>query len=122
VQSDGLLAIYRKNFTLAEGKIQDIYVDGAVVEGKPEAKGLSFYAILDRSAQLCNEDTLVLNVPICVFITGDHALHATVVGKEGMDKARCHWCKLPSSQWQTYGHAPGPKWTLQELKRGWLVL
>jgi hypothetical protein len=34
-----------------------------------------------------------------------------------MDKAHCHWCKLPSAQGQTYGHAPGPKWTLEELKR-----
>jgi hypothetical protein len=28
----------------------------------------------------------------------------------------CHWFKLPSSQWQALGHAPGIKWTLQELK------
>jgi hypothetical protein len=34
-----------------------------------------------------------------------------------MDKTHCHWCKLPSFQWQTSGHAPGPKWTLEELKR-----
>jgi hypothetical protein len=26
-------------------------------------------------------------------------------------------CKLPSSRWQGLGHAPGIKWTLQELKR-----
>jgi hypothetical protein len=40
-----------------------------------------------------------------------------VVGKEGMDKAHCHRCKLPSAQWQTYRHAPASKWTLEELKR-----
>jgi hypothetical protein len=56
-----------------------------------------------------------LNVPIRMFITGDLAFYATMVGKEGMDKAHCHWCKLPSSQWQTPGHAPGTKWTLPEF-------
>jgi hypothetical protein len=82
-------------------------------EGDPETnvveQASKFYAILDRTGRLGDEDTLVLNVPIRVFITGDLAFYATVVGKEGMDKAHCHWCKLPSAQWQTYGHAPGPK-------------
>jgi hypothetical protein len=65
-----------------------------------------------------SEDTLVLNVPIRVFITDEFVLYATVVGKEGTVKAHCHWCKLPSSQWQAYGHAPpGSKWTLEELKK-----
>jgi hypothetical protein len=115
-----LLAIYKKNSAegelqnSTEGKVQDISADGSAAEGESESEA-KFYAILDRSARLCNEDTLVLNVPIRVFIMGDLAFYATVVGKEGMDKAHCHWCKLPSSQWQTYGHAPGPKWTLQEL-------
>jgi hypothetical protein len=59
----------------------------------------TFYAIVDRTARLGDKDTLVLNVPIHVFITGDLAFYATVVGKEGMDKAHCHWCKLPSAQW-----------------------
>jgi hypothetical protein len=87
-------------------------------EGDPETDDAklvtsTFYAILDRTGPLGDEDTLVLNVPV----TGDVAFYATVVGKEGMDKAHCHWCKLPSAQWQTYGHAPGSKWTLEELKR-----
>jgi hypothetical protein len=38
-----------------------------------------------------------------------------MVGKEGMDKAHCYWCKLPSSRWQTSGHAPGTKRTLQDF-------
>jgi hypothetical protein len=95
------------------------YNQGA--QGDPETDDVelssTFYAILDRTGPLGNEDTLVLNVPISVFITGDLAFYATVVGKEGMDKAHCHWCKLPSAQWQTHGHAPGSKWTLEELKR-----
>ncbi len=98
--SDGALAVYKKNILLP--------ADG---------DGPSFYSILDRTTRKSADDTLVLNVPIRIFITGDLAFYATMVGKEGMDKAHCHWCKLPSSQWQTPGHAPGTKWTLQELKR-----
>jgi hypothetical protein len=107
--SDGLLAVYKKNLLL-------LSVDGAGAEVEAEAasvtSGSSFYAILDRSARLSNEDTVVLNVPIRVFITGDLAFYATIVGKEGMDKAHCHWCKLSKHQWQPYGHPLGIKWTL----------
>ncbi len=121
--SDGTLAVYKKNSQGAEhetGEPGERNTQGA--EGEAEGEGVEqqstlFYAILDRTPRLADEDTLVLNVPIRVFITGDLAFYATVVGKEGMDKAHCHWCKLPSAQWQTYGHAPGPKWTLEELKR-----
>jgi hypothetical protein len=50
-----------------------------------DGDGPSFYAILDRTARKSVDDTLVLNVPIRIFITGDLALDATMVGKEGMD-------------------------------------
>jgi hypothetical protein len=138
--SDGTLAVYKKNSQGAEREIAERETgepgerntqgaegeaqsvrnlnQGAEGEGEGvEQQSTLFYAILDRTPRLADEDTLVLNVPIRVFITGDLAFYATVVGKEGMDKAHCHWCKLPSAQWQTYGHTPGPKWTLEELKR-----
>jgi hypothetical protein len=79
---DGTLAIYTNDILLP--------VDGVGQEGS------TFHAILDRTPRLSGNDTLVLNVPIHVFITGDLAFYANVVGKEGMDKAHCHWCKLPS--------------------------
>jgi hypothetical protein len=83
-----------------------------------EAEGeLSFYAILDRTGQRDVNDTLVLNVPIRVFITGGLAFHATVVGKEGMDKAHCHWCKLRSAEWQACAHERGIGWDSEEMKR-----
>jgi hypothetical protein len=74
--SDGSIAINKKENT-AEG------------EGG-EGSTSTFYAILDRTAWLSNENILELNVPICVFITGNLAFYTTVVGKEGMDKAHCH--------------------------------
>jgi hypothetical protein len=39
-------------------------------------------------------------VPIRVFMTGDLAFHATILGKEGVDKAHCMWCKLKKAEWQ----------------------
>jgi hypothetical protein len=88
VSDDGTLAIYR-NYTL-------LPVDGAA-DGVGQ-EGSTFCAILDRTPQLSDDDTLVLNAPICVFITGDLAFYATVVGiyatmvgKDDMDKAHCYW-------------------------------
>jgi hypothetical protein len=115
--SDGMLTVFKKNVPLsadrtgAEGDSQGAEGDS------PETQDSTFYAILDRTYRRSPEDTLVLNVPIRVFITGDLAFYATVVGKEGMDKAHCHWCKLGKHQWQKCGHPLGVKWTLQELKR-----
>jgi hypothetical protein len=82
------LSIYRKNNVLP--------VDGTSDDVGQEAS--TFYAIWDRTGLVSEEDTLELNVPICVFITGDLAFYANIMGKEGMDKAHCHWWKLRSSQ------------------------
>jgi hypothetical protein len=70
--SDGTLAVHQR----------------AEVDAGQDAEGkLSFYAILDRTGQQDVNGTLVLNVPIRVFVTGDLAFCATAAGKEGMDKA-----------------------------------
>jgi hypothetical protein len=138
--SNGTLAVYKKenlprqgeereteeagerNPQGEEGKAPSDRTFNQGAEGDPETDDAelvtsTFYAILDRTGPLGDDDTLVLNVPSRVFVTGDLPFYAAVVGKEGMDKAHCHWCKLRSVQWQTYGHAPGSKWTLGELKR-----
>jgi hypothetical protein len=73
--SDGALAVYKKNILLP--------ADG---------DSSSFYAILDRTTWKSVDDTLVLNVPIQMFITGDLAFYATMVEEEGMDKSHWHWC------------------------------
>jgi hypothetical protein len=68
--SDGTLAVYQRAGNA-----------GQAAEGE-----LSFYAILDRTGQQDVNDTLVLNMPIRVFITGDLAFYATVAGKEAWTK------------------------------------
>jgi hypothetical protein len=74
-------------------------------------------AILDGTGQTCANDTLENSAPIRVFTTGDLAFHATVLGKEGMDKVHRMWCEPKKAEWQADGHERGVKWTLQELKR-----
>ena len=56
-------------------------------------------------------------MPIRVFVTGDLAFYFTVVGKEGMDKAHCFWCRCKKGIWQSCGHPPGIQWNLAEIKR-----
>jgi hypothetical protein len=99
--SDGTLTVYEKN----QG-----------VEGDAGVAGPTFCTVLDEREQLCPHDTLEISVPIHVFITGDLACHTCVLGKEGMDKAHCLWCKLKSVKWQACGHARGVKWTFVELQ------
>jgi hypothetical protein len=52
----------------------------------------------NRTGMQCVHDTLENSVPIRVFMTGDLAFCATVLGKDGMDKAHCLWCKLKRSE------------------------
>jgi hypothetical protein len=42
----------------------------------------------------------------CVFITGDLAFNATIMGRKGMTKPTVIGAKLRSSEWQ-HRHAPG---------------
>jgi hypothetical protein len=89
--SDGLLAIYKKDIQAADGKAEAISVDSV-------EQGSNFYTSLDRTCWLCDENTLALNVSIHYFIIWDLAFYATVVGKEGMNKAHRYWCRLPSAK------------------------
>jgi hypothetical protein len=104
--SDGTLAIYNKKENLprqgAERKTEEAgernpqgaegeapsdpnFNQGA--EGDPETDVVkqtsTFYAILDRTGQLGDEDTLVLNVPILALITGDLAFLCNCGGEGG---------------------------------------
>jgi hypothetical protein len=108
----------RRIIQYERGNDGNLLSDGTLTIYKKAAEETSrFYAILDRTNRVRIDDTLELSVPIQVFVTGDLAFYATVLGKEGMDKAHCIWCKLKRSEWQTPQHAPGVKWNLEELKR-----
>jgi hypothetical protein len=97
---DGWLSMYKK-----------VQADGRATEGD------GLYAVLDRKEKTLENDEEVLKVPIRVFVTRDLAFHFTVVGKEGMDKAHCFWCRCKKGIWQICGHPPGIKWNLAEIKR-----
>jgi hypothetical protein len=98
--SDGKLSIHRK-----------------AMQGSAASKPSFHHAVLDRTGPLLIDNTLAHAANIRVFITGHLAFHAAVVGKEGMDKAHCLWCKLESAEWKECMHARGTRWDLEEMKK-----
>ena len=86
--SDGTLRVYQRVDEVGEAA-----EDNADKAGKGEGNvgEVSFYAILDGTEQPNLNATLVLKVPIGIFITADLELYASVLGKESMDMAQCVW-------------------------------
>ena len=50
-----------------------------------------------------------------IFVTGDLAFYAMVLGKEGMSPHWCHLCKLSRKEFQDM-NAEGDKWTNEAMK------
>jgi hypothetical protein len=107
LSSDGTLKVHKK-LQGAEGDADR----GAEGDADP-----CFHATLERTERSCPLDTLEIDVPIHVFMTGGLAFCATVLDKEGMDKAHCMWCELKKAEWQADWHERGVEWTPQELKQ-----
>ena len=85
------------------------------------------------SCQICNvneprrfispctgeEVTAMKEIKCCdmrIFITGDLAFYAAVLGKVNMSGKWCTWCKLHPSEWEQEGHEHGEQWTLEEMR------
>jgi hypothetical protein len=60
-------------------------------------------------------DVLVQNSPFCLFITGDLAFYAMMVGKEAGDRYMCHWCQLGKPECWPYTSITPTCWTIEEL-------
>jgi hypothetical protein len=54
-------------------------------------------------------------LPANVFITGDLAFFATILGKEHMGGIWCPWCMLSKQQWSLESHDIGEEWTIERL-------
>jgi hypothetical protein len=59
---------------------------------------------------------LIATIPFRIFIRGDLAYYATVLGKESSTSKWCWLCQLSHSQWQSSNHNRGLPWTLQSIK------
>jgi hypothetical protein len=60
-------------------------------------------------------DELLSNVPIRLFITGDLAIYATMLGRENANQYYYMWCKLKKAAWQRCEHPSGPRFNIEEL-------
>lgn len=54
-------------------------------------------------------------VGIRIFVTGDLAFYATVLGKINMSGFWCTWCNLRVAEWEKLDHERGTCWTLKEI-------
>ncbi len=61
---------------------------------------------IHEEAPLCNQifDEYFIALPINVYITGDLAFYATVLGKENMGGIWCPWCMLSKQEWSADPH------------------
>jgi hypothetical protein len=67
--------------------------------------------IADESPGSNNNVTLAIRV----FISGDLAFYATILGKPNMAPIWCNWCMLTKQAWMEVGHVHGEKWSINKL-------
>jgi hypothetical protein len=59
--------------------------------------------------------TIITNLPIRVFVTGDLAYFAAILGKVNMAGDWCTWCRLSAKEWSPTDHDKGELWTLEAM-------
>jgi hypothetical protein len=57
--------------------------------------------------------TIITRLPIQVFVTGDLAYFAAILGKVNMAADWCTWCGLSAKEWSPTDHDKGELWTLE---------
>ncbi len=59
--------------------------------------------------------TIITNLPIQVFVTGNLAYFAAILGKVNMAGNWCTWCGLLAKEWSPTDHDKGKLWTLEAM-------
>jgi hypothetical protein len=90
--------------------------DGAITTFMPGSGSGEYYSTFEGE-RLRPTDVLLQNSPFRLFITGDLAFYAMMVGKEDGDRYWCHWCQLGKPEWQTWPYTSSSPacWTIEEL-------
>jgi hypothetical protein len=60
--------------------------------------------------------TTLSSLPIRVFVTGDLAYFAAILGKVNMAGGWCTWCQLSPKEWSPTEHDKGELWTLTAME------
>jgi hypothetical protein len=78
------------------------------------------------SCRMKNDDeqslTIITNLPIPVFVTGDLAYFAAILGKVNMAGDWCTCCGLSAKKWSPTDHDKGKLWTLEAMAEVWLSI
>jgi hypothetical protein len=59
--------------------------------------------------------TIITNLLIRVFVTGDLAYFAAILGKVNMAGDWCTWCGLSAKEWSPTYHDKSELWTLEAM-------
>ena len=63
--------------------------------------------------------TVLSSLHIRVFVTGDLAYFAAILGKVNMAGGWCTWCGLSPREWSPTNHDKGQLWTLEAMAEVW---
>jgi hypothetical protein len=101
----------------ARDETEKIVSDGTLSIFKSEVEG--FYGTF-KNEKHSSLDTLVHAVSIRVFITGDLAFYATILGKENSSSTWCWLCMATYKSWQVvdneYDEEEDNFWTVEKIK------
>ena len=75
----------------------------------------SIISIVEGQAEFGANATAQKNIPINLFMAGDILFYNMVIGKEGMSRWWCSFCKLFKNDWHDLGHERGEPWTIATL-------
>ena len=79
--------------------------------------------IVSMNEPLCKAGqnaVIVLDIPCFnIYMTGDLAFYADVLGKPNSSTYWCHLCMLSWKEWNVEGHEKGELWTLEKLQQSY---
>jgi hypothetical protein len=93
--------------------MQEVIDSGALQLIRSDDGSLTFH--LRNHQDDVEQLTIVCNLPIRVFVTGDLAYFAAILGKVNMAGDWCTWCGLSTKEWSPMDHDKGELWTLAAM-------
>jgi hypothetical protein len=93
--------------------MQEVFDSGALQLVQDEDGSVTFRMKAAEGAE--QSLTILSSLPIRVFVTGDLAYLAAILGKVNMSGGWCTWCGLSPKEWSPTGHEKGANWTLQAM-------
>jgi hypothetical protein len=94
--------------------LKEVINSGALQVIRDENGGIVF-----QMNNVYQDDEPLTSLPIQVFVTGDLAYFAAILGKVNMAGGWCTWCSLLPKEWTPTDHDKGELWTLATMEEVW---